>query len=157
MNIFGYLDESNQGLFELSLPQQYFEELNLGLLELNPSSCYFDDKFLESLKLTLSTLSEFTDQIFDLLPDFLNVKHLDEIDEKRQSTLLKDILFCYTKNLSKILCFPKISSILGHGFLGRRTSSSILAYYCSLLAPLSNVKSDGVYKSTNKVNIQPKP
>ena len=144
LNFFGNLYESNLALLDLCPSQYYFEELNLGLFELSPSPCYFDLNLFESLKLTFSTLSEFTNQIFDLLPDFLSFKHLHKIDEQRQSTLLKNILFYYNKNLSKILCFSEISSILGHGFSSKRKGSSILAYYCSMLAPLSNVKSDGV-------------
>ncbi len=134
------LDELYAGLKELESSQYFYEELNMGLAKLDLPTYLIDDNFFEGLKLTISHLIDVSDQIFGLLPDFLDFRHLHNINEKRQSALLTDILFYYNKNLSKILCFPEISSKLGHGFLGRRKGSSILAYYCSILAPLSSVR-----------------
>lgn len=146
MNLLENFVESNLELLEFGSSQYYLEELNMKLAELGSSPYYFEHDFCEKLTLNLSNLVEYFDQIYKLVvPNFLDFNHLHKIDEKKQSELLTDILLVHNKNFSKILCFSDVSSKLGHGFLGGRKGSSILAYYYSTLAPLSSVNSDGVF------------
>lgn len=129
------------GSSEFGQLQDHFLDSNIESLEFEQPDYYFGDSLFEKFTLNLSNCLAYTDAFFKIItPKFFDIQASSEIYELRCLIIFLDILIIYNKNLAKILCSSRISNILGHGFLAGRKGSSILAYYCSLLAPLSNVK-----------------
>lgn len=125
---------------------EYFGESNLEYTSYDLLSTV---NHLEKLIWNLSNTLKYCDYLFkSAWPNFFDFKHLIKINKRQQFLLLIDKFILVQREiklLSRVLCFSNNSCILGCGFSGGRNRSSILAYYCSVLAPLSNIDSDGVF------------